>query len=95
MKYCAPVTGSMIILKSRHGALQSQEASVIKVVRIVESILIEDERVGECADFQKPVPIRGVARQSRDLQAEHDRVCDIEVEVRTRGGSPNSPRSGR
>jgi hypothetical protein len=42
------------------------------VARIVESVLIEDECVGECADFQKPVPVRGVARQSRDFQAEHD-----------------------
>ena len=49
-----------------------KQKSVIKVARIVESILIEDERVGECADFQKPVPVCGVARQSRDFQAEHD-----------------------
>src|SRR5215469_4536523 len=55
-----------------HGTLQSQEESVIKVARIVESVLIENECVGECADFQEPVPVRGVACQSRDFQAKHD-----------------------
>ena len=68
-----------VVQKSREhriGAHPCQEPSwdpvfqsVIKVARIVESILIEDERVGECADFQKPVPIRGVARPARSILA--------------------------
>src|SRR5713226_9775589 len=56
----------------RHGSLQSEQKSVVKVARIVESVLIEDESVGECTDFQEPVPVRRVACQSRDFQAEHD-----------------------
>src|SRR5215472_12841411 len=55
-----------------HGTLQSQEESVIKVARIVESVLIQNEGVGEGADFQEPMPVRGVACQSRYFQAEHD-----------------------
>ncbi len=42
------------------------------MARIVEAVLIEDEGVGEGTDFQEPVPIRRVACQSRDFQAEHD-----------------------
>ena len=56
----------------RHSALQTKQDSVVKLARIVESILIQDQGVGECADFQEPVPVRGVARQSRNLQAEHN-----------------------
>src|SRR5215471_2675256 len=56
----------------RHSALQAKQNSVVKVAWIVESVLIEDEGVGECADFQEPVPVRGVACQSRDFQAEHN-----------------------
>src|SRR5215469_5039219 len=51
---------------------KSQQDSVVKLARIVESILIQDQGVGECADFQEPVPVRGIARQSRNLQAEHN-----------------------
>jgi len=42
------------------------------MARIVDSILIQDQRVGEGADLQEPVPVRGVARQPRDLQTEYD-----------------------
>src|SRR5579864_1039304 len=56
----------------RHGALQSEQKSVIKVARIVESILIEDECLGESADFQETMPVSGVACQSRDLQTHYD-----------------------
>src|SRR5215472_7116322 len=32
----------------------------------------ENERVGECAELEQAMPIGGVARQTRHLQAEHD-----------------------
>jgi hypothetical protein len=71
----------------RHSALQAKQNSVVKVAWIVESVLIEDEGVGECADFQEPVPVRGVACQSRDFQAEHDlflskKACSPQNEIR-------------
>src|SRR5271165_6511622 len=56
----------------RHGSLQPEQKSVVKMAGIVESILIQNERIGERADFQKTVPIRGVARQSRNFQAKYD-----------------------
>ena len=56
----------------RHSALQSKEQSIVKVPWIVESVLVENECVGQRADFQESVPVRGIACQSRDLQAEHD-----------------------
>src|SRR5690242_595088 len=38
---------------------------------IIDAFFVDDERVGERADFQQPVPIAARARQTRDLQAEH------------------------
>jgi hypothetical protein len=42
------------------------------VAPIVDSVLIQDQRVGQCADFQKSVPIGRVARQLRCFQAQND-----------------------
>jgi hypothetical protein len=53
-------------------SIQAQQQTIVEVRRIVESILIEDERVGERAQFQQTMPICGVARQARHFQAEHD-----------------------
>src|SRR5215472_2219273 len=39
---------------------------------VVEAVLVEDEGVGQSADFQQTVPVRGAAGQPRDLQAQHD-----------------------
>jgi hypothetical protein len=35
-----------------HRALKSQQEAIIEVRRIIDAIFIEDERVGESADFQ-------------------------------------------
>src|SRR5882724_6674842 len=56
----------------RHGPLQSKQQSVVKVAGVVDSVLIQNERVGEGADFQEPVPVGGIACQARNFQAEHD-----------------------
>ena len=58
-------------LRFAHRALQAEQQAVVKVPRVVEPVLIEDERVGECAQLEQPMPIGGVARQARDLQAQH------------------------
>ena len=55
-----------------HGALQAQQQAIVEVRRIVQPILIEDERVGERAQLKQSMPIGGVARQSRYFKAEHD-----------------------
>jgi hypothetical protein len=39
---------------------------------IVESVLVENECVAQCADFQESVPVGGIPCQSRNLQAEYD-----------------------
>ena len=40
--------------------------------RVVDPILIEDQRVRQRADLEQPVPVGRVPGQARDLEAEHD-----------------------
>ncbi len=54
-----------------HRALQAEQQPVVEVAGVVEAVLIQDEGVGEGADLQQAVPVRGVARQAQDLEAEH------------------------
>ncbi len=58
-------------LRFAHRALEAQEQPIVKVRRVIQPILIEDERVGECAEFEQPMPVV-VARQARDLESEYD-----------------------
>ena len=46
-----------------HGALQTEKQPVVEVCRIVDAVLVENERLSEGADFQEPVPVRRIARQ--------------------------------
>ena len=59
-------------LRLAHRALESEQQSVVEVGRVIEAVLVEDQRVGERADLQQSMPVGVVARQPRDLQAEHD-----------------------
>lgn len=52
--------------------LQSQQEPNVEVCRIVDPLLIENERLGQCAYLQQPVPVRRVSRQSRNLQTDND-----------------------
>ena len=40
--------------------------------RVIEPVLVADQRAGQRADLQQPVPVGVVAGQPGDLQAEHD-----------------------
>src|SRR5580658_7094532 len=51
---------------------KAQQQAIVEVRGIIQPSLIEDECVGKRAQFEKPMPIRGVARQARHFQAEHD-----------------------
>jgi hypothetical protein len=59
-------------LRLAHGALETEQQTVVEVGRIVDAVLVEDEGVGEGADLEQPVPVGGVAGEARDLEAEDD-----------------------
>ena len=40
--------------------------------RVVDAVLVEDQRVSQGADLDQSVPVGGVTRESRDLEPQHD-----------------------
>ena len=50
-------------LRLTHRALESQEQAIVEVARIVDAVLVEDQRLGEGTDLQEPVPVRRIASQ--------------------------------
>ena len=59
-------------LRLAHRSLEPEQQAVVEVGGVVDAVLVEDQRVGQRADLEQPVPVGGVARQARDLQPEHD-----------------------
>ena len=55
-----------------HGALEPEQQPVVEVGRVIEAVLVADQRAGHGADLQQPVPVGVVAGQPGHLQAEHD-----------------------
>src|SRR5580692_3385130 len=56
----------------RHDALQSEHQPIIKNRRMVETVAIPDESIGDAAEIEEAVPVSIVARHARDFQGEHD-----------------------
>lgn len=42
------------------------------MARIVEAVLVENQRVGLGAEFEQPVPVAGTPREPGDLETEHE-----------------------
>jgi hypothetical protein len=55
-----------------HRALQTQQQPVIEVHRIVDAILIENQRIDQRTELQQAMPVGGIARQARHLQPHDD-----------------------
>ena len=55
----------------RHSSFQPEQEPVVKVCRIIDSILIENKCTGQRTQLQQPVPVGGIPRQARDLQPHH------------------------
>ena len=55
-----------------HGALQAEQQPVVELGRVIKAVLVADQRRGQRADLQQPVPVGVVAGQPGHLQAEHD-----------------------
>ena len=55
-----------------HRALEPEQQPVVEVGRVIEPVLVADQRARERADLEQPVPVGVVAGQPGDLEAEHD-----------------------
>ncbi len=55
-----------------HGAFEAEQQPVVEVGGVIEPVLVADQRSGQRADLKQPMPVGVVARETRDLKAEHD-----------------------
>src|SRR5215813_6407126 len=55
-----------------HRAFEPEDESIVKVGWIIEAVLVQNERLGQCPEFEQSVPVRRIAGQARDFQAHHN-----------------------
>lgn len=55
-----------------HRALEPEQQAIVEVGRVVHAVFIEDERVGQGADLQQPMPVRIVSGEAGYLQPHDD-----------------------
>ena len=53
-------------------ALEAEEDAVVERPRMVDTVGVGDQRVGDAGEVQQPVPVGVVARQPGALQGQHD-----------------------
>ena len=56
----------------RHRAFQAQHQPVVEQSGVINPVGIADQRVGDPAQVEEPIPVGIVTRQARDFQPEHD-----------------------
>jgi hypothetical protein len=59
-------------LRFTHRALEAEQETIIEMRRIIHSVLVKDQCVGEGADFQQAVPVGVVSRQTGDFESHHN-----------------------
>ena len=59
-------------LSFAHRAFEPEQEAVVEVARVIQPVLVKNQRVGHRAQLKQPVPVGRVARQARDLKPEHD-----------------------
>jgi hypothetical protein len=55
-----------------HRALETEHQAIVEQPRVIDAIAIADERVGDAAQIEEPVPAGVVACEPRNFEAEHD-----------------------
>ena len=61
-----------IVLGLAHGALETKQQSIVEQGRMIDTIGIADERVGEAAEIKQAIPVGIIASETGDFEAEHD-----------------------
>lgn len=54
-----------------NGAFQTQQKPVVEQGRVVDTVGIGNQRIGQPRQLDQPMPVGVVARQPLDLEAEH------------------------
>ena len=53
-----------------HGPFDPQEQAVVVLGRIIDAILVDDERIGQATDLDETIPVAAGTSQARGFQAE-------------------------
>ena len=82
----------------RHRALQAEHEAIVEVRRVIDAVPVRDQGVGECTEIEELIPVRVVAGETGNLDAEDDAdlsETDLRDEVlealpctRLRAGTP-------
>ena len=80
-------------LRFAHRSLETEKETVVEVRRIVNAILVEDQRVGQGADLEQAMPVGVVPGEPRDLEPHHDARA-AESDIRHEPPKPLPPRRG-
>jgi hypothetical protein len=51
-------------------SIQAEQQSVVEQRRMIDAVVIADERVGDAAEFQQSIPVSVVPGQTRDFQSD-------------------------
>jgi hypothetical protein len=65
-------------------SIEPQQQAVVEERRMIDAVVVANESVGDAAQFQQPIPIGIVPRQTGDLQSEDDAhvgQCDFAGEA--------------
>ena len=54
-----------------HGALHAEQQAIVGMARIVDAVLVDDQRADETAELQQRVPVAAVAGEPRRLDRDH------------------------
>jgi hypothetical protein len=55
-----------------HRTLEAEQQAIVEQRRMIDAVVIANQRVGDTAQLQQAIPIGIVARQSGDFQTEDD-----------------------
>ena len=59
-------------LSLAHGALETEQQSIVEHRGMIDAVGIADEGVGEAAEIEQAIPIGIVSGEAGDFEAEHD-----------------------
>ena len=54
-----------------HRALHAEQQPIVRVARIVDAVLVDDQRADQAAELQQRVPVAAVAGEPRGLDRDH------------------------
>src|SRR6266566_2242571 len=55
-----------------HGPLETEQQTIVEQCRMIDTVVVSNQSVSQAAQFEKTIPIRIVARQTRDFKTKDD-----------------------